>query len=130
MELDVRTGYNVVGNWLGAGIRSSVAALGSNFTVAVADNAALAAPFGAAQGGPLFAGVNVDLTTVLVKFTHRADVDLDGRITPNDASIFGTHYSENEPAFWSLGDMDYDGLFTPNDASIFGTFYDESLPMV
>jgi MYXO-CTERM domain-containing protein len=69
----------------------------------------------------------VDLTSVLIKFTHRADVDLDGVITPNDASIFGTNYSEGDPANWAMGDMDYDGIFTPNDASIFGTFYDESL---
>jgi hypothetical protein len=43
-------------------------------------------------------------------------------------SLFGTHYSENDPAFWAIGDVDYDGLFTPNDAAIFDTFYDESLP--
>jgi hypothetical protein len=130
VEADVRTGYNVTGNWLGNGITSSTAAADADFTVAVADNAALSAPFGTAQGGPLFAGVNVDLTSVLVKFTHRADLNLDGLVDPNDAAIFGTHYSENDPAFWALGDLDYDGLFTPNDASIFGTFYDESLPPV
>jgi hypothetical protein len=127
IEADVASGYNVTGDWLGDGITSSTASLDGNYTVAVADNAQLPAPFGTAQGGPPFSGVDVDLTTVLVKFTHRADVDLDGLITPNDASIFGTNYSENDFANWAMGDMDYDGLFTPNDASIFGTFYDESL---
>jgi hypothetical protein len=127
IEALVASGYNVVGDWQGDGITSSLAAADGNFVVAVADNAALSAPFGAAQGGPLFAGVNVDLTTVLIKFTHRVDVDLDGVITPNDASIFGTNYSEGDPATWATGDMDYDGVFTPNDASIFGTFYDESV---
>jgi hypothetical protein len=74
--------------------------------------------------------VDVDLSSVLLKFTHRADVTLDGLVDPNDASVFGTNYSENDFANWLLGDMDYDGLFTPNDASIFGTFYDESLPQI
>jgi hypothetical protein len=127
IEALVASGYNVTGDWLGDGITSSVAALNGSYVLAVADNAALAAPFGSAQGGPLFAGADVDLTTVLIKFTHRADVDLDGAITPNDAAIFGTNYSENDPATWATGDMDYDGVFTPNDAAIFGTFYDESV---
>jgi autotransporter-associated beta strand protein len=126
-EALVASGYNVTGDWLGDGITSSIAAQDGAYVVAVADNAALAAPFGTAQGGPLFSGVDVDLTTILIKFTHRADVDLDGLITPNDASIFGTNYSEGDPANWAMGDMDFDGIFTPNDASIFGTFYDESL---
>jgi autotransporter-associated beta strand protein len=126
-EALVASGYNVVGDWAGDGITSSIAAIDGNYVVAIADNAALPAPFGTAQGGGLFSGVDVDLDTILIKFTHRADVDLDGAITPNDASIFGTNYSENDPATWAMGDMDYDGIFTPNDASIFGTFYDESL---
>jgi hypothetical protein len=130
IEAMVGSGYNVIGDWLGTGLTSSIAALDGNFTLAVADNAQLPAPFGASQGGPPFSGIDVDLTTVLVKFTHRTDVDLDGLITPNDASIFGTNFSENDFANWAMGDMDYDGLFTLNDASIFGTFYDESLPQV
>jgi autotransporter-associated beta strand protein len=127
IEALIASGYNVTGDWQGDGITSNIAALDGSYVLAVADNAALAAPFGTANGGPLFAGVDVDLTTVLVKFTHRADVDLDGVISPNDASIFGTNYSEGDPATWATGDMDYDGVFTPNDASIFGTFYDESV---
>ena len=67
---------------------------------------------------------------MLVKFTHRVDLDLDGLVTPNDAAIFGTNYDENQPAFWAVGDLDLDGLFTPNDAAIFGTFYDESVPLL
>ena len=95
----------------------------------LADNAALAAPFGTAQGGPLFAGQDVDLTTVLVKFTHRADLNLDGRITPDDSAIFGGNYDDGAVATWARGDLDYNGLFTPDDAAIFGGAYDESLPV-
>ena len=67
---------------------------------------------------------------MLVKFTHRSDLNLDGLVDPNDSAVFGTNYSENDAAFWSIGDLDYDGLFTPSDSAIFGTFYDESLPLV
>ena len=130
VEADVRGGYNVTGDWLGSGIRSSAAASDGNFTLAVADNAQLAAPFGTAQGGPLFSGVNVDLSTVLIKFTHRADVNLDGRITPDDSAIFGGNYDEGQSAVWATGDMNFDGLFTPDDSAIFGGAYDESLPVI
>ena len=104
-----------------------MAALDGNYVIAVADNALLAAPFGTANGGPLFSGVDVDLTTVLIKFTHRADINLDGVITPDDSAIFGGNYDENQFARWSTGDMNYDGIFTPDDAAIFGGAYDESL---
>ena len=130
VEADVRSGYNITGDWLGKGVTSSTAASDGNFTLAVADNPSLAAPFGAAQGGPLFAGVDVDLTSVLVKFTHRADLNLDGVITPDDSAIFGGNYDENQPARWSTGDLNYDGLFTPDDAALFGGAYDEFLPQI
>ena len=126
-EALVASGYNVVGDWQGDGIVSSIAAADGNYVVAIADNAVLAAPFGTAQGGPLFSGQEVDLTTVLVKFTHRADINLDGVVTPDDSAVFGGNYDENQPAVWATGDMNYDGFFTPDDAAIFGGAYDESL---
>ena len=127
VEALVRSGYNITGDWLGDGITSSVAAADGNFAIGVADNALLAAPFGTAQGGPLFSGQDVDLTSILVKFTHRADLNLDGVITPDDSAIFGGNYEEGGPARWSTGDLNYDGIFTPDDAAIFGGAYDESL---
>jgi hypothetical protein len=62
-----------------------------------------------------------------VKFTHRADINLDGLITPDDSAVFGGNYDENQPAVWATGDMNYDGIYTPDDAAIFGGAYDESL---
>ena len=126
-EALVASGYNGTGDWAGDGITSSVAALDGNYVLAIADNATLAAPFGTAQGGQLFAGVDVDLDTILIKFTHRADINLDGVITPDDSAIFGGNYDENQPAVWATGDMNYDGIYTPDDAAIFGGAYDESL---
>ena len=86
----IRVGYNG-GDWLGNGITSSTANANRNFAVGVADNANLAIPFDASR---LFSGQVVDATTILVKFTHRIDLDLDGVITTNDATIFNSRYSE------------------------------------
>ena len=128
-EALVASGYNL-GDWAGAGITSSIAMNDNNYTVAIADNALLAAPFGTAQGGSLFGGVDVDLDTVLIKFTHRADLNLDGLITPDDSAVFGGNYDENQFANWATGDLNFDGLFTPDDSAIFGGSYDESLPLI
>src|SRR5207244_1750752 len=76
---------------------------------------------------PKFDGQNVDDTTVLVKFTHRVDLDLDGLVTPNDAIVFATNFVPNGSGNWITGDVDYDGKHTQNDAIIFATFYNGSL---
>ena len=65
-----------------------------------------------------------------MKFTHRIDLDLDGVITTNDATIFNSRYSEGAPAYWSIGDLDYDRVFTTNDATLFNSFYNEALASV
>ena len=51
-----------------------------------------------------------------MKLTHRVDLDLDGVITSNDASIFNSWFREGQPAYWSISDVDYDGIFTSYDA--------------
>ena len=129
-ENHVRSGFNYVGDWLGTGITSSIAALDGNYVLAVADNAKLTSPFGTAQGGQLFAGQNVDLTTVLVKFTHRADLNLDGRVNADDSAAFGGNYDAGQPAVWATGDLNFDGLFTPDDSAIFGGSYDETVALL
>ena len=117
----VNTGYNG-GDWLGKRITSSTANANRNFALAVSDNSRLAIPFSSTR---LFAGEAVDTTAVLVKFTHRVDLDLDGVITTNDATIFNSSYSEGGASRWGIGDVDFDGLFTTNDATIFNSYYNE-----
>ena len=100
-----------------------------NYALAVADNNVLTNKFGGGTGGkPQFSGQNVDDTTVLVKFTHRVDLDLDGFVTTNDAITFANNYLVNGAGNWSTGDVDYDGKHTQNDAIIFATFYNATLP--
>ena len=67
--------YPVMNARIGSGITSAVAAADSDYVLAVADNALLTAPFGTAQGGPLFDGVNT-------LFTHRNSIAHRGE-TPN-----------------------------------------------
>jgi autotransporter-associated beta strand protein len=127
----VRSGFNL-GNWAGKGITSSTAAnplANGNYALGVAENSLLVNPFGnGTTTGPLFDGQSVDSTTVLVKFTHRVDLDLDGLITGNDAAVFNGAFSEGDSgATWMTGDVDYDGAWTSNDAAVFNSFYDESL---
>jgi autotransporter-associated beta strand protein len=125
----IAQGFNG-GDWLGTGITSSAAAsddAAGNFVLAIVDNANLPQPYGASNGGDNFDGVDVPLESVLVKFTHRVDLNLDGLVTDADAITFSTNYETGAPAYWAIGDLDYDGVFTDNDAIIFGTFYDTGL---
>jgi len=129
----VRSGFNAGGAaWTGTGITSSTAAnvaASGNYALAVADNAHLMNKCGDGPGvKPQFDGQNVDDTTVIVKFTHRVDLDLDGFVTPNDAIVFATNYTQNGNGVWATGDVDYDGKHTQNDAIIFATFYNGTLP--
>jgi autotransporter-associated beta strand protein len=128
IEEMIRAGYNG-GNWQGVGLTSSVAAAGNGaYALAIVDNALLTNKFGdGTNGKPKFDGQNVDDTTVLVKFTHRVDLDLDGVVTPNDAITFGTNFRLGNAATWAMGDLDYDRVFTQNDAIVFSTFYNSAL---
>jgi ELWxxDGT repeat protein len=131
VEAMVAAGFGINGDWLGKRITSSVAAAPSsngNYAIGVANNALLVNPFGNGTTSPLFDGQTVDSSAVLVKFTHRVDLDLDGVVTGNDAAVFNGAYSEGDAgATWMSGDVDFDGLYGSNDAAIFNSFYDESL---
>ncbi len=72
----------------------------------------------------------VDLTSVLVKFTHRADRNLDGVINTNDSFLFNGAYNEAVAVSWVKGDLNYDGICSINDSFQFNGGYNESLPAV
>ena len=114
------------------GLTSSTAAnplSNGGFALGVAENSLLTNPFGSGTAtAPRFSGQSVDSTTVLVKFTHRIDLDLDGLVTGNDAAVFNGAFSEGDSgATWATGDLDYDRVWSSNDAAVFNSFYDESL---
>jgi autotransporter-associated beta strand protein len=125
----IAQGFNG-GDWLGTGITSSAAAsdaAADSFVLAIADNASLSQPYGVSNGGDNFDGVDVPLQSVLVKFTHRVDLNLDGLITDTDAIIFSTNFENGAGAYWSIGDLNYDGTFSDDDAIMFSTFYEPGL---
>ncbi len=75
-----------------------------------------------------FDGQVVDTTTIFVKFTHRADVNIDGVVNVNDSFIFNGSYNEAAPlARWATGDQNYDGKYTINDSFLFNGAYNEAL---
>ncbi len=125
VEALIRRGYNN-GNWLGTGITSSTAAAAANhpYTLGVSHNADRTSPFST------FAGQSVDLTTVLVKFTHQSDVDLDDVVGINDSFVFNGNYNESVAARWSTGDVDFNGVHSINDSFIFNGHYNETLPIL
>jgi hypothetical protein len=115
------------GDWLGTGITSSVCRGDIKYHLGVADNGSLAQSFGSAKNGPLFEGVDVGETAVLVKFTHRVDLNLDGAVNDADSIVFSTNYEAGASATWATGDLDMDGFFTDNDSVLFSTYYDSAL---
>lgn len=125
----IATGFNG-GDWLGNGITSSAAAsedAAGNFVLGIVDNAEMPQPYGVTNGGDNFSGIDVPAESVLVKFTHRVDLNLDGLVTDSDAIIFSTFYEAGAEAKWQTGDLDFDGVYSDNDVIIFGTFYDTGL---
>ena len=58
-----------------------------------------------------------DLTTVLVKFTHRVDLNLDGFITSNDASIFNGAYKVPAGSSTSI-ELPFNNLTGPGGVAV------------
>jgi len=65
-----------------------------------------------------FAGQDVDLTTVFVKYTYLGDVNLDGKVDDNDVTIAVLDYDRGlaDTHTWQEGDVSgYDGKIDDND---------------
>lgn len=120
----VRTGYNG-GAWNGSGIISADAAARNAFGILVIDNANLASPMTS------FDNVAIPVDSVIVKFTHQADLDGSGDVTTPDKTIFDTNYGLYADTLTEIthaeGDMDYDGLMTFNDSQLFALSYNTGL---
>jgi hypothetical protein len=125
IELYLRSGRNN-GTWDGFGIRSTTVA-GDPSLVAInaMDNNQSATSFNT------FNGINTSShKQVLLRYTYIDDIDLDGRITSNDAIAFGTFYHEGQAGTHYAGDINYDGIVDANDAILFATHYNESNPQI
>jgi autotransporter-associated beta strand protein len=136
----INQGYNN-GDWLGNGITSSSLDMskgGDPFTYAVgySDNAVADMPFGhgyGVDGLPLFGNVTpteVNLTSVLVKYTYIGDINLDGVVDDNDVGLLTLYYN-NDPLSpdyanhqWFTGDFWLnDGICDDNDVGMITLTY-------
>lgn len=110
------------GAWTGTGISSSAAA--TNSTVAALGIAEAADVLGV--GGGTFAGVAVDGTAVLIRYTRLGDANLDGTTGIGDFSLLGSNY--NQPGGWGKGDFNYDGTVGIGDFSLLAANYNQTAP--
>ncbi|HYO08784.1 MAG TPA: PKD domain-containing protein [Tepidisphaeraceae bacterium] len=108
---DLRLGRNG-GTWDGPGLRTS-AAVGSRTSLGVSE--ASAALGLAPDQTALWNGQQVDATSVLVKFTHTGDANLDGRINGDDYFAIDAHVASANPWGWWRGDIDYNGKINGDD---------------
>jgi hypothetical protein len=107
------------GTWLGKGINASAVQSDTGlYSVGYAENVLN-------NNQTEFGGVTVDETSVLVRYTYSADIDLDGFVLLSDAVIMGTYFDfgATDGHHWYEGDLDYDGYIGISDAVILGTYY-------
>jgi hypothetical protein len=72
--------------------------------------------YGATQtlGWSSFAGLFVDSSAVVVKFTYAGDANLDGQVTISDLGDLASNW-QSTGVFWGNGDFNYDGAVTISD---------------
>ena len=113
-------GYNG-GGWNGlatptaGAINSSSAGVGTNRAIGYAD-------FGDGRD------VNLTPNSVLLKFTHQADTDLNGNIDFVDLLRLAQNYGQSS-LVWDQGDLDYDNIVDFNDLLRLAQGYGQSLTM-
>ena len=118
------------GNWNGTGLTSSTILQDtSNFALGFGENNDPSNALRFDNAGNPFEGTPVNTTSVLVKFTWKDDLTLDGVVDSSDAIVFGTNYDNGATTGHSFaqGDLNYDGVIDSSDAIIFGTAYNTSL---
>jgi autotransporter-associated beta strand protein len=118
--------------WDGNGITSSSAVIDPlTYGIAVADNNSpdMLMPYGDGTSYPLFGNVTpvaVNPESVLVKFTYRGDLNLDGKVDDDDVAILGLFYDGGAVGgkSWFQGDIYLqDGLCNDDDVAVLGLMY-------
>jgi Ca2+-binding RTX toxin-like protein len=111
----LRTGY-LGGGWNGSGINSSAAAADAQHRTAL--GYAEASDILSGSGGS-FAGVTVDASAVLIKFTYNGDANLNGSVAVDDLGRLASNWQAS-PRDWAQGNFDYDapGLVNVNDLGL------------
>jgi autotransporter-associated beta strand protein len=102
------------GAWTGPGIHSASAAADADGLTAIAyvEAADLLALSGNATS--TFAGLPIDATSVLLKYTYAGDANLNGRIDTDDYTLLDRGLARGGSS-WITGDFTYDGQVTSAD---------------
>lgn len=97
---------DLLDGWLTSSLNSATLRIG------YLDNDRLDSPFSN------FAGVSVDVSSVLINQTFAGDLDMNGTVDFADLEEFAVHYLETGK-FWQNGDFTYDGLVDDTDLGFF-----------
>lgn len=112
------TGYNL-GTWTGTGITSSAAAATPHGAVGMAEATELFAAFPA-----VFAGVPIDGSTLILRYTISGDADLSRHVDIADFARLATNF--NRAASWAGGDFDFDDVAGISDFSLLAGNFNKS----
>ena len=108
------------GAWNGNGISSSVAAATPGRALGFGESAALFPAFPAT-----FAGVQVDSTSVLVRYTRYGDADLNQVVNLVDFNRLAANFG-SVSARWSHGDFNYNGAVNLADFNLLAANFGQS----
>jgi hypothetical protein len=120
------------GDWNGTGGIASFSASSAgggddiSFALGYVDNSFL--PNLGLSSYTSFGGQTVDGSSVLIRYTKGADVNLDGLINGDDVTIVGADLNGGGTGEWFLGDFDYDGICDSDDVTVLGALYDPTAP--
>jgi hypothetical protein len=84
---------------------------GAAYHVGYGDNAVL--------GRSTFAGVDIDSSSLLIKFTYAGDANLDGQVDVTDLGAVATNWQTAAP--WTGGDFNYDNFVDVTDLGMLAT---------
>jgi hypothetical protein len=108
------------GAWNGAGINSSSAAANAGTALGLAESSAINSVFPAS-----FAGVQVDDTAVLIRYTITGDGNLDGSVDLTDFTYLAANFNAAGVRWWQ-GDYDYNNSVDLTDFTMLAANFNSS----
>jgi hypothetical protein len=114
------------GNWTGSGVMSTTASgLPGSYSLGLARNSQFSSA--GLSTKTTFSGQLVTTNDILVKFTWRGDLDLNGLVNDTDLTTLNAFYAPGYTGkHWWQGDNDYDGDVDNNDVTYFNANYNPS----
>ncbi len=120
----VLSGYNN-GSWNGNDIMSTLAQPGQSTTkgaIGFAEASSLFSTFPA-----MYAGQNIDSTTIVMRYTTAGDANLSGNTDILDFNVLAANFGKTGMT-WQKGDFDYDGTVNITDFNLLASSFGQSVP--